>query len=507
MRAESWFESATGLSPSSTPKIADMNQAWSKISPITLTLVSDIEDEMEYWRSVDRVITSLTYAREPTSPRTDFSVFVKRLFSVKDKLKPDTPEDVVAFMLSSPKIEDSMFTIWKFSDCLETPYLFINSLNLLLTMRTQVKGRIAHFPGSLDFIFDHYFPMLETQPIENDEEAAVARINLFQVLCRLLTDYPDRIIRFKDFHRFMWNRLLALMRNSSITVSIAGFRTATQFYKATMHHIDGQTQAAWMLKLIQNNPPSSPLHQPSIRFAMAVRPSEFGFITLCKTMIEQGITDQCDLGMLARILRLPVIKNPTDIFQYLFKLACKDKLLANAARRVIQRPLLKFKDFQPMRPWIILFTKRCFEFVAFAYDRKKYIRRIYCILHFYAMLLTLNIDWLTKVITQSATTIVKMGKCAELFGTRFQIIGEIDPKMKEEIEKTPLDRLDLKTMLDDVKVNLQLAEIAEPGSGRPSARKPTIAEVKARFKAQKNLCDQTTDLAMLDKMAPPPRKP
>jgi hypothetical protein len=108
------------------------------------------------------------------------------------------------------------------------------------------------------------------------------------------------------------------------------------------------------------------------------------------------------------------------------------------------------------------------------------------------MLLTLNIDWLTKVISVSASTIVQMGKCADLFGNRFPFTDETDPKIKEELEKTPVDKINLKYFLKDVRVNIQLVDDPDrsgSGSGQSSGRssgrkgKPTIAEVKARFLA------------------------
>jgi hypothetical protein len=482
-----------------------MNSVWQKISPATFVLLAGIEDPAEYWVSVETIINSLTPTRNIPSPTAHFSAFVERLFELREKLDPERPEDVVTYLISSAQIEDACFLIWKFSDCLRTPYVFVNAMNLLLNTRTPVRGRIAQFPGSLDFIFDHYIPLLETFPIEKDINAAVARINLFQLLCKLLTDFPDKIFKFAHFHGLMWNRLLRLMRNTSPTVSIAAFRTATQFYKQTMDRLDPGTQAAWMLKLIQTTAAPSLLHHPSIRFAMSVRPPEFGFVTLCKTLIEQGISDQCDIGMISRVLRLPVVKNPTDVFQYLFKLATTDKLLGNAARRALQRPLLKFQDLPQFHPWAILFVKRSFQFVVFANTKGKYIRKIYLVLHFLAMDLTLNIEWLTKVIIVSATTIVQMGKCEELFNGRFPIRSETDAKMREELEKTSLDRLKLKTMLNDVKVTLPLngdgegsARGSERGSGRRG--KPTIAEVKARFQVAKSSgkAVQPADLWLLD---------
>jgi hypothetical protein len=252
-------------------------------------LLTGIEDASEYWRSVGTITNALAPSRNVPSAIADFSGFVEHLFELRVKLDPQNPDDVVVYLLASSQIEDVLFLIWKFSDYLCTPYLFFNSLNILLSMRKPVRGRIAQVPGSLDFIFDHYFRLLETSPIETNADAAVARTNLCQVLCKLLSDYPEKILRFARFHGRMWLRLLRLMTKSSVTVAIAAFRTATQ-------------QANWMLRLVQANPAPSLLHRPSIRFAMAVRPPEFGLVALCNTLIQQGIVDQCDIGMTSRML-------------------------------------------------------------------------------------------------------------------------------------------------------------------------------------------------------------
>ena len=288
-----------------------------------------------------------------------------------------------------------------------------------------------------------------------------------------------------------------------------------------MDRLDGQTQATWMLKLVSNNSAPSHLHMPSIRFAMAIKPTEFGFVTLCKTLIEQGIYDQTDLGMMSRILRLPVVKNPTDVFQYLFKTATKHKILGNAAAKVIMKPLQKFKDLLDLKTWAPLFIKRSFQFVCFADVKEKYIRRIYLILRFYASLLTLEIDWISKAINTSASTVVSCNRCAEMLNKRFNITNDIDPKMKDELQKTPLEKIDLKHLLDDVRTTIPLigdesanasgqssgnssARSSRPSS-RNSSRKPTIAEMRARFRRGEAV-NSTTDLDVLNNLEGPPKK-
>lgn len=523
MSAE-WWKNYSSAVISQTPSIEEMNKVWSTLSPVMNVLVNDITDNAEYWQSVETIINGLNGCRGCPSPINDFAGFVNKLYELQDKLKATDSNDVIGFIVSSPKACDAMFLIWKFADCFATPHIFLNALNLIFQNRTKIylstKTAITSYPGTLDFLFDHYYPMIESFPLD-DKEQMISRINLFQFLSKLLIDYPDKILRFNDFHRLMWTRLLRIMKNSSTTISIAAFRTATTLYKSTMDRLDGQTQATWMLKLVSNNSAPSHLHMPSIRFAMTIKPSEFGFVTLCKTLIEQGIADQSDLGMMSRILRLPVVKNPTDVFQYLFKTATKHKILGNAAARVVMKPLLKFKDLLDLKTWAPLYIKRSFQFVCFADVKEKYTRRIYLILRFYSNLLTLDIDWLSKSINTSASTVVNCNRCTDMLNKRFVISNEIDPKMKEELQKTPLEKIDLKHLLDDVRTTIPLIDDdgnnassqssgnssarSSRSSSRNSSRKPTVAEMRARFRRGEAV-NSTTDLDMLNNLEGPPKK-
>ncbi|OHS96798.1 hypothetical protein TRFO_36954 [Tritrichomonas foetus] len=513
-----WWKNFTDADISKTPSIEDMNKIWEKMSPIVHSLVYDITDNAEYWQSIEIVINTLSATRDCPSPITDFSSFVNKLYEIQNKLLGTTPEDVISFIIASPKSSNAMFLIWQFADCLATPHIFVNALEMLFKNRSKVvapcKTAMASFDGSLDFLFDHYYPMIESLPLDNEEQMT-SRINLFQFLCKLIIDYPDKILRFNVFHRLMWNRLLRIMQNSNLTISIAAFRAATNLYKCTMEKLDGHTQATWLLKLITNNPPPSLLHTPSIRFAMTIQPPEFGFVTLCITIIDQGIVDQCDLGMISRILRLPVVKQPTDVFQYLFKTACTHKILGNAAARVLLRPLTKFKDLLDLKTWAPLFIKRSFQFIYFSDCKSKYIRRIFLIMRFYTTILPLEIDWINKSISLSASTVVACGRCCEMLGKRFKITRDVDPKMKEELEKTPIDKVDVKHMLDDVKTTILMieeggsADNSGQSSGRSSSarnRKPTVAEMRAKFRKGSGT-PSTTDLDMLANMDGPPQKP
>jgi hypothetical protein len=295
-------------------------------------------------------------------------------------------------------------------------------------------------------------------------------------------------------------------------MAVAAFRTATAFYKATMDHIDPQTQATWMLKFVTNNPAPSLLHRPCVQFAMVVRPKEFGFVSLCKALIEQGITDQCDLGVVARILRLPVVKNPADILKWFFMMSVTHKYLSVAARRCVQRPMLKFKDLETFKPWGVLFVKRGFQFIVYSREKKKYIRRIYLVIHLFSTLLTLKIDWLTEAIQSAASTVLSLEKCVDLLGPRFQSDAPIDEKMKEELGTVPSDNYDVKLMLDDVREDRLFRVIEAPDvvgtvgekkSAGGSRKKPTIAEVKARYKQarEQGKVIDTTDLSLLQQDA------
>lgn len=501
-----WWGSVTSENKSSKPSIEGMQIIWGKISSVIQSLLKDIENDNEYWQLAEAIVKSISPEHDCPPPITNFSEFIDHIYSIREILIPQNPQEVIPYITASNKADDAMYLMWDFNPALQSPYLFINSMNKLVHMRSVVNNRLASHETSMDYIFDHYYPLLETLPLTQNDDAIVARINLFSFLARLITHYSERLRRFDDFHRLLWNRLLRIQKNSSMVISIAAFRVACELYRATMDKMTPPTQAAWMLKLITNNPDSSPLHLASIRFAMWIRPQDFGFVTLCKTLIQQGITDQRDIGHMARILRLPCVKNPTDVFQYLFETATTHKYLANAASKVILKPLLKFKELPDLKTWLTLFVKRSFQFVAFAADLQKYNRRIFLIIRLYKNILALNIDWLTKLINTCANTVLSLGKCEELLKNRFEPTTDIDQKMKEEIETTPKEKVNMKSFLLDVRTIIPLIDIksdSEPNSGRPSAKKPSVAEARAKFLAQRQ--NQVDDLDVLANLPPPPK--
>jgi hypothetical protein len=216
---------------------------------------------------------------------------------------------------------------------------------------------------------------------------------------------------------------------------------------------------------------------------MAVRPQEFWFVALCKTLIEQGIKDQSEVGMMSRVLRLPVLKNPTDVLQWLFKTAPSDKLLGNATGRAILRPMWKFRELQAFPLWAVLFPKRAFQFMAFAAIKGKSVGRIYLILHFYAVMMALNIEWMSKTVSVSTSTIVLMGQC--------ELRGGDGPEASRGNRENTARWDQYKDHAHRREGNLELMEEPDtPGSTRSSgsrrSRKPTTAEVKARILAAKN---------------------
>ena len=415
-----------------------------------------------------------------------------------------TPEKVLEMIQQNKDCEDAIFLIWNFANDLNNPFLFIQALALMTEKKNSVEASFSSHPDTLDFLFDHYYPMLQSGPLTNPVHIQ-NRIRLIEMLCHLLIYHPNNISRFQNYLARVWKRLLHIMKKSNFILQVAAFRSAIDLYQRCYEKINEDDQAAWMLNLIISNPPSSPLHFPAIRFAMAIRPEKFGFISLCKTVIDQGITQPQEYGIISKILILPVIKNPTDILQHLCLKSVSKDYLSSSARKALRKPLVKFQDLQQFVPWFKLFIKRAIQFVGFAQKAKKYHSRRYNIAQFCQMLMELNISWIIEIILQTVNTIQSLQLGINLFADvkAVPVAGSIqqgvDEKIKEEMN-TNVDSIDLKEyfLLDKIKTSLPLK-----GNANESG-KPTVSQIKSQFLARKGNNAQITDLSVLDQLPGPP---
>ena len=445
--------------------------------------------------------------------------------------------DAISKITSSDEYCDSLFIIWNKGKEISNPHLFVEAMNTFFKRRTNDNIKVSSNTGSLDFIFDHYFPLIEATNT-NDQKLITARIILIQFLCNLLIDYPQQFNPYLKYLRMMWGKLLKIMRSvTNPTIMIESFRCAISLFSKTVQYLEPKMQAKRLLELVINNNSNAMLHIMSVRFAISIKPAEFGFVTLCKTMFSKGISDPRDLGLISEILSYPCVKNPTDVYKFLFVSAVTHKTMSNACIKVIKDTLGYFEFKNDVKTWIQLFTKRCFQFLAFCEAKsstnikmnensnnqykeigmKKYLRRSFLIRRLYEKMINLNIDWLDDVIYSSVFTLIYMGRCLAFLRGRFgnenkNPLSLIDGKFKEEIEATSIDSLDLKNMLFDVKITLPINTIEV--EKRPTREyKPTISEIKSSFRTRRirKVIHPTnnsaiTDLEMLMKMQGPINK-
>lgn len=442
-----------------------------------------------------------------------------------------TKEKIIEHIMLSETIEDAHSIIWQVTENLTDVNSFISALKEILYSSNETDAnseisdrleQIATKIGSLDFIFDHYFPMIEATDIDiKDEKLIESRINIIQMLCSLLINFPYNINPFYNYHKAMWNILLKIMKrcnhyiNSSTEskttqshpLILEAFRSIINLYENTRKRISYKTQAARLLSLASNNQSDPFLNMLTVRFIMKNHPHEFGFVTLCKQLIGKGINNPQDLGLIQDILSLPCVRDPTDVYKYLFTIAVAHKTLSNSAIYIVENTFSSFSHLVDFKTWCMLFVKRCFEFLLFSLHKKgkkaskndqpktKYCRRIYLIRRFYDKLFNLKIDWLSSDIQKSAFTVITLDEdCAAFLTDHYEISFnddgsptldiEVDEKIKEDIQSSNVELIDLKLMLKDIKISLPIIHSKEVKND--SERKPTISEVRSLFLKNKS---------------------
>ncbi|KAK8889797.1 hypothetical protein M9Y10_034551 [Tritrichomonas musculus] len=447
-------------------------------------------------------------------------------------------EDIISYIKSTESIEEVHSVLWNITENVENVSELISALQELMCSKNEEemnqeinlkKTKIVNADGSLDFIFDHYLPLIEATSIDlKNEKHISSRINIIHLLCEIMIDFPTNINPYFKYNKSMWNILLKIMKrcnhgihyssnNNNITqchpLVFEAFRSAIYLFEKSKKRMGQKTQANRLLSLIINNQNDYFLNELTIRYVMKIHPPEFGFVTVCKQIIGKGISNPHDLGLIHDILKLPYVRYPTDVYKYLFSLAVTHKTLSNLAMHVVENTFYSFSHLVDFKTWCTLFIKRCFEFISFAFHKKgkqitkedqpktKYCRRIYLIRRFNDMLFKLNIDWLSSVIQKSAYTVTNLDEDSNAFlynhydlqlyeseGNETHKI-ELDEKIKEDISSTNVEQIDFKKMLIDVRTSLPIITLTIKCNTQNSpyaGRRLTFAEVRSQYLKNKS---------------------
>jgi len=480
------------------PNFDEVRFFWKSRFPIFYVIRAEFDQENSYWAEISKLAFDIVKTNEIPDPYLNFSDFVDFLTIHTGLINPITIMDMLPLIEKVCSGRNLYIILWEYAESLESPILFTELLRYILFSKSTLLNELSKDLSSIDFLFDHYYPMLENS-FSLTQKVLESRVNLIDSLVRMMCLFNEKISLFDSLCSKLISRL-SIMSNQSISpLNSIAFRNAVLLFKSLHQYMTPNDQANRLMQFVKRFPRNSIFHFPAVKFAQLVRPKEFGFISLCKTIIEQGIIDQNDLCLIESILSMKCIKQPIDIIKFLFETTVTHKYLAKASSKILEKIVYRFQDLSQLKQYVELFIRRSFQFIHFSGLSAKYIRKRYLVICCLHMLKSLSIPWLTLMIHSSSTSIQYNEQIMlEMEGLIFSCESQ-DPLLQLEIDEANVKTIDLKNFMIGVAEKIKSKEMVT-ASSRDDVRKPKIPN---RFSRPQKVSIEVTDLSSLENIPGP----
>ena len=483
---DSWF-ATTFKGGKTRPTYEEAIPILSTISPLLSAINEGFTEDNDYWKAIEQEI-SKAIPSDPCPKSEDFTSFAQFIFDHLEQLNPTTVEGMKQLLFDVDTSGNSFRPIWDFAECIKDPQFFLKTLcSACKQCNKKENSKFNLSVQVIEMLFDHYSPMLEATNLM-DNTVLIDRMDLAEALVTLSYSFPYA----ED--ETTWNpktlglfRIMSRISTKTVGfISIHTFRLACQLYSRDFKRMSKKQQADELLRFVQRFPQNHLMRVPAIRFAIIMHPEEFGFVSLAKAIIQGGIVDQNELHLISKILNLKYVKNPTDVYIYLFNCAASHKILASCARYIICKTIQRYLGIQELQDFIKEHIKRLICLIAYSHNGNTAKRRMYLALREVNALRELNVDWITELIDRYVASSFEYAHVPHDF---FNFTLSCGPNPEDqELFNVQASSINLKNYIENGTNTQNTANNDASASGTTSSRasqrsgKPTIAEVKARYR-------------------------
>ena len=383
----SWFEYVEE-SPSMETESSEQYEITETLPPLLALFISPSLNDL--YQVLSKVFPDLQF----TDPSEDMDAFVKQCSKSREALTPRTSRDVVRILRLHPKRHAPHFLMWTVAEALNDPLLYFCTIIDLIEGNEETWETFASTPGSINLFLNKYLPIIGPSPRPCEATSALIRM-----MWLIFERNRDVMALPKKQCKIFWARLLATIRGSENSIAAIAFCAACFVFAEVSVILTKQKRHMMLFDLLLSTSHPSPLHYQAIEMIMKWDLPKFRYMTMCKSLVLQGLHNPLDLCYIERILMLPDIKKPFYGIKFLFVTATCNKIWSHAATETLLRPLERCKDMDPLIVWASIFLRRAFLFVGVCRIRKKYRVRQVLVMEMFERLLSLKIDWMTTVIT------------------------------------------------------------------------------------------------------------
>lgn len=362
--------------------------------PLLSLFVPSETESPSRWMLLYQVIVKLFPDFQVPDPSKDVDKFTKCVFESQEKLHPRTPADIIRLIKMHPDFCSPNFLLWSVAEAIDDPLMFFLAIIDMIEQRDEMWINLATTPGSINLFLNHYLPMVGPSP-----HSCAATSALIRMLWLIFQEHSDFITMPKKQCKIFWVRLMSTINSSEHSIVVNAFRAACFLLTEVSVILTRQKRQTMAFDLLTATQYPSPVHYQAIELILHIDLPKFRYMTMCKYIIIQGLHNSLDLRYIESILMMPEIKKPFYGLKFLFVTATCNKIWSRAAVETLCEPLKRCQNMEPLLVWGSIFLRRAFLFVAVCKIRKKYKIRQMLVMEMFEKLLTLNVEWMTTVIT------------------------------------------------------------------------------------------------------------
>ena len=463
---------------------------WTKICPYFQSIKVDYDNSQVYWETMQKAVGQFVPNDEVPNPITNFSDFIKTLYSLRNILYPKNASSCLKLVNVYKAQKPGAFCLYKLPLYFLDPINYFKTLTTLQYMNHPLWKNAISNAKVVDTFFEMHSNFITLLPASASSSFWEQRIYIIETLFQL----NDHIVAGNSQANVLKNHpkgfqysakllecCIKLINTAPFSVKVVLFRYIIRILKISNNKFQPDVMKILSTKFILKlDKTDSQLTLLAVKFIFSFRPFIIQPARIIKMISSRGIKSTSDIEILSFLCEGT---STLSIIIFLCRSALTYKLWHRACISEVAMLIQKYSNKNDVRDWLSLFIRRLFIFIGIASSKFKYKTRTLLLIETLSSLQKTKITWLQQAIQAGASSINSTRSVPPYFKNFFPISGQVDDITVHEFESfSKYENLKLKVFpFDSKKGTLTLPPLVDIHNQHlPSSQKSFGIRVNSR---------------------------
>ena len=455
-----------------------------------LFLFSSSSDESKYWSDIYRKLKNFIPTDDIPNPSLKFLNFISYIYQRKELYNPNSVFSCIAAMNTLHYTNLNNFVIYTCPLLFRSPSLYVETLHELCVEQSPLWRKISSDQSIIDSFVSLYLNLLSPPKNKSNQKSWRFRVITTSFLYDLIFLGAKRPLHPLQLAVKLADILIEFLRFSNKESTPEFFMIIRRIFNTlgTLHQKDiTQGRIFSIIKNLDQN--KSDFFYIAIKFLFSL-PSTIPSIQPSKAKALNYIIDNRqinDLRDFRLLLSLTDDNNYMKTIIYLSKTASHSKPWHRCCIQTMKTLIIKYQAKSDLREWLLLFTKRLFQFIVLSNIKKKYIGKSVFYCETLGIFYGLRLTWLHIILNTYIASAMATKQTPPFFKLFFTCKGSVDDNFVAEVE----------AFSNDANLSLKVFPYEKNHSGIISAPITELATKKATGRSSSSRVS-----SLQDKLAP-----